>query len=650
MPALLIYLLKVNIALLIFCLGYYTVLRHLTFYTLNRVYLISAILFSTLYPLINITGFVNQHQEIARPIQVVIINWQVPVQKIAVAVTHHDKWFWLQTAFWVGVIILSVRLALQLLSLYRLHRQSAPAQVQHYSIRAIKGNINPFSFWQSIYVNPENHAPQELNAILEHEQIHVNEWHTLDILLGEISTVFYWFNPGIWLIKKAIRENIEFITDRKILQQGMDCKAYQYSLVNVNFGTQNNAIVNHFNISTIKKRIMMMNAKQSSNVNLTRYMFLVPAVVALLLVFSVSKAELHKAVKSSKHLLTHIKIAAKGIDMPFKPAKAEYPKAILTDTTAKHFHAATSGKYQYLSADSSKKQRAVSITSGKKSRLNNQLSYTITNGNTDTIRKESGKIAKTDSLLNIMHEWEVHKDGTVTKNGVIVKGKVINSHSIDSVIKLMKRFEVDKDGNIIQNEHAVNKIRLNGNTFSVGGSNIDSSLKTMKGFKIDKNGLLTQNGQKISKIMLNGKTYSVGGSNVDSLQAMKGFNVDKNGSVAQNEYPVGKLKLDGMTYSMNGSTTIRSREVDKDGAVSKKEHNAPRVIMNNITLPVNFNNKLIIIDGKEATTKDLKKLSLDKIETINSLPRIISLGNRDTSLAKYGDKGKNGVIIITTKK
>ena len=302
MPALFIYLIKVNIALLIFCLGYYAVLRHLTFYTLNRAYLVTAILFSTLYPFINLSAFINRHQEIARPVQVVIINWQQPAQTLVKNAAAHNQWYWLQMAFWLGVILFAIRLATQLLSLYRLHRQSEPMRIRQYMIRVIKGDINPFSFWRNIYINPANHPPHELEAILEHEQIHVNEWHTLDILLGEISAICYWFNPGIWLMKRAIRENIEFITDRKILQKGIDCKVYQYSLINVNFGARSNAIVNHFNISTIKKRIMMMNAKKSSSVNITRYMFLVPTVIALLLVFSVSKAELNKAANNSTHL------------------------------------------------------------------------------------------------------------------------------------------------------------------------------------------------------------------------------------------------------------------------------------------------------------------------------------------------------------
>lgn len=133
-----------------------------------------------------------------------------------------------------------------------LYRNSIPQRINNHDVRVISGEAAPFSFWKSIYINPANHSSQDLDAILQHEQIHVNGWHTVDILLAEISCVFYWFNPGIWLMKKAVRENIEFITDRKVLNDGADSKRYQYSLVNVSFNNTTPGIVNHFNLSTIK--------------------------------------------------------------------------------------------------------------------------------------------------------------------------------------------------------------------------------------------------------------------------------------------------------------------------------------------------------------------------------------------------------------
>ena len=290
MPALFVFLFKVNMALLLFCAGYYLVLRHLTFYSLNRVYLITAIVFASIYPKIDLTAFAQGHENITLPVQTVILNWQVPAIK---PLAEPQYWQWITVMFWAGAALLGIRLFVQLFSLLKLHRKSVAANVLNHEVRLIDGQAAPFSFWRSIYVNPANHTPADLEAILLHEQVHVNGWHTVDILLAELSSIFYWFNPGVWLMKKAVRENIEFITDRKILNKGIDTKAYQYSLVNVSFNTTTPGIVNHFNISTIKKRIIMMNAKRSSKVNLTRYTFVVPA-VALLLVFSFSNAAVVK--------------------------------------------------------------------------------------------------------------------------------------------------------------------------------------------------------------------------------------------------------------------------------------------------------------------------------------------------------------------
>lgn len=267
-------------------------LRHLTFYTLNRIYLVMAILFATAYPKINLSGFVERHQQIAKPVQAIAFNWQAPAEKLVSPVAQPNYWHWVEVVFWIGAALLACRLLVQVFSLYKLYRNSTAAQIYNHDVRVIDGEAGPFSFWKSIYINPARHEPADLKAILLHEQVHINEWHTLDILLAELSTIFYWFNPGVWLMKKAIRENIEFITDSKILKNGADSKQYQYSLVTASFASSSNTIVNHFNISTIKKRIIMMNAKRSSKAKLTRYVFLIPAMVALLLVFSISKAAL----------------------------------------------------------------------------------------------------------------------------------------------------------------------------------------------------------------------------------------------------------------------------------------------------------------------------------------------------------------------
>lgn len=322
MPALFTLLFKINIALVLFCLGYYAVLRHLTFYTLNRTYLIVSMLFASIYPWIHINNFIQHHQQLTAPVQHIIIQWKAPAVNLVKPLQQPDYWQLAETIFWIGVAMFGIRLVLKLFSLLRLHLNSKPGTICNYHVRLLDSNVGPFSFWRSIYINPEKLSGHTLEKILEHEHIHVSQWHTLDILLAELSTVFYWFNPGIWLMKKAVRENIEFITDRKVLERGADCKQYQYSLLTVSLAGTTNILVNNFNISTIKKRIIMMNTKRSSRINITRYMFVAPVIAILLLAFGISKAAIVKKgshnMESAKTTAPYLTIAPRIKSTPIK--------------------------------------------------------------------------------------------------------------------------------------------------------------------------------------------------------------------------------------------------------------------------------------------------------------------------------------------
>lgn len=298
MPHFFLILLKINLVLILFSASYYLVLRRLTFYSINRVFLLFGIIFSSAYPFINLTDFFADQKAI--PAFVPQFNQQVSqlVQRDAVSI------FWqaLTILFYAGVVLMGMRLLIQFVSLYRMHKKSSPDQLNDYKVRILNDEVSPFSFWQTIYINPGLHKKQDLSNILEHERVHVEEWHTLDIILAEICVVFYWFNPGVWLMKKAVRENIEFITDAKILRKGIDKKAYQYSLLDVGALQPSVAIVNNFNLSDLKNRIIMMNAKRSSKVNLTRYLFVLPILLCVTLAFTIDK----KAVKKSLAPLTNM--------------------------------------------------------------------------------------------------------------------------------------------------------------------------------------------------------------------------------------------------------------------------------------------------------------------------------------------------------
>ena len=295
-------LLKINLVLLLFAGTYYLVLRRLTFYKTNRIFLVFGILFSSVYPFVDMAKIWEQY---FAP-KTNAMQWVPSVKQQLIEVMDSRVVLLCNIGLWlfvIGLILMAVRLFIQLKGLYSVHKGSTPGYLGNYKVRFLAEKLTPFAFWQNVYINPGLHRPEELDTILQHEYIHVKEWHTLDILLAEISLVFYWFNPGVWLIKNAVKENLEFITDEKILTKGTDRKTYQYSLLGVSQQElQNPALVNHFNLNDLKKRISMMNKKRSSKLKFGLYFVLLPVLVVLASAFAIDKKAVQNQVKVLKSL------------------------------------------------------------------------------------------------------------------------------------------------------------------------------------------------------------------------------------------------------------------------------------------------------------------------------------------------------------
>lgn len=285
MPELFVFLIKVNASLILFCLAYLFIMRRLTYYKLNRVFLLAGIFFSTIYPLFDLSGFLRESPKL-----IIAVQDQLPA---AVQQPNSSTGLWsvLIMCFWIGVIVLALRMSIRLCSLFKIHKQSICSKVNSYAVRLVQGNISTFSFWNNLYLNMEQHPDEEIPAVLRHEQVHIKDFHTFDILLGELTTVFYWFNPGAWLMKKAIKENLEFITDQKTLETGIDRKAYQYSMLQASTGLYSSQLITNFNMTAIKRRIVMMNRKRTSSFYLLSYLLVIIVIVFAITAFTVTRVK-----------------------------------------------------------------------------------------------------------------------------------------------------------------------------------------------------------------------------------------------------------------------------------------------------------------------------------------------------------------------
>jgi beta-lactamase regulating signal transducer with metallopeptidase domain len=286
--AVLYFILKLSLGLIIIWLFYQLVLRRLTFYTWNRWYLVIAPALAFLLPLIDIAPVLEKNNWNKTPIVSAIP--QIPAYQVSTAVVVPAKSFseqmigWLPFLIVAGAAIMLVRLLIQYFSLQAMRRSSVLLLNGRVKVYQVNKQVIPFSFGNSIFLNQHLHGEEELKEIIRHEFIHVKQRHTFDIIWGEAICILTWYNPFSWLLRKAIRQNLEFIADQQVLKTGVDRREYQYLLLKV-IGVPSFSIASNFNFKSLKKRIAMMNKVKSARVHLVRFLLLLPVVAILLVAF-----------------------------------------------------------------------------------------------------------------------------------------------------------------------------------------------------------------------------------------------------------------------------------------------------------------------------------------------------------------------------
>lgn len=189
--------------------------------------------------------------------------------------------------FIAGIVLLAARMAIQYLSLKKIQSKAKLVSNGDGDIRLyhLDESIAPFSFNNNIYCNSNMYSQQELEEVIRHEMVHVQQKHTIDVLLAEALCILNWYNPFAWMIKHAMKENLEFIADDNVLQHGINRQQYQYLLLKVTGNIPQVNFTNNLNFSSLKKRIAMMNRSKTSKLHLFKFTFLVPLACLLLLSF-----------------------------------------------------------------------------------------------------------------------------------------------------------------------------------------------------------------------------------------------------------------------------------------------------------------------------------------------------------------------------
>ena len=308
MGALLLYILKSTICLILFYLGFKALLSNDTFFRFNRwvllvgiatCILLPAIKIQTSEPLLIQQPIIHLEKMIAGEETVVTyLSDNTPEVDRTPVVTPAKMIDWGQIIallYWAGFIFCLMTTLLSFRKMFVLIRSGRKLQQGRYTLILVPSCVSPFSWGRYIILSEEDYEKHP-DEILTHEMMHLKSHHSIDLLFMECILWLHWFNPAIWLLKRELKDIHEYQADKGVLTQGVDATKYQLLLVKKAVGSSLYTLANSFNHSKIKKRITMMLKGKSNNWARLKLLLLVP--VGLIVLNAFARPEVNRQLET----------------------------------------------------------------------------------------------------------------------------------------------------------------------------------------------------------------------------------------------------------------------------------------------------------------------------------------------------------------
>ena len=685
-----IYILKSSVCLVLFYLFFRLLLSKETFHRFNRMALLGVLFFSLLIPCIEVT---TRHQvevqQAVLSIEQLLLMAELEATPANVgAVQETSAISWVQIVLLVylaGILFLACRNIYSLICLFRLIHSGKHEKLEKGVTLVVHNQeIAPFS-WMKYIVISRKDLEENGREILIHEMAHIHHRHSVDLLVADICIFFQWFNPGAWLLKQELQNVHEYEADETVINEGVNAKEYQLLLIKKAVGTRLYSMANSFNHSKLKKRITMMLKEKSNPWARLKYLYVLPLAAIAVTAFArpeiSEKMEEISAVKvndlaeivQEKVLQDTVKVSKdeKKDDLVVSGVKSKEEEEIVIFEVVEQmpeYPGGMSALQKYLS-----EKIAGSPMKGKAGgRV--MVGFTVA---------ETGKIKDVRVLQSDEASLNQEAERIVSEMPDWIPGKQ-RGRPVPVKYTVPIRF-----GNIRFAENKQPLIFADGKEISMDAmekldpSTIESIsvLKDSASIKVygkrGANGVILVNTQRGSKTKIQNKEISfsqkttstdavpdfpVSGTVVDEQGRPKagvsiivpntnhGTITDINGHFSLKAMKDGNLWFSFIGYkpvkaSVSSTMNIRMEQevVDlfPELSGSVKNGNSGFKVNNGVTVHgIKGEEPLVIIDGKEAMEKDaLSKLAPDHIKSISVL--------KDKSAqVVYGDKGKNGVIIV----
>jgi len=289
MENVLFYSLKIAVAIAVLFLAYLVFFQNRKLFTFNRNYLLASLFIAYIIPLITITVKTKVEPfAFVVPVKSVETGMLMPVSGSTKFIL---EWYHYLFIFYiVGLTAFLFHLVIGHLKAISIIRKSRKQCLFETQVFVSDEDIHPFSFFNTIVISKEALTHPNLEMIINHEKIHVKEKHTFDILIAEILFLPQWFNPFAWLVKDAVKNNLEYKTDFTITKFS-NRETYQLAMVSLAGKKGVAPFLTALNGSQLKNRIIMMKKKTENKFVIVKQLLILPLLAILVMGLSNKKVQ-----------------------------------------------------------------------------------------------------------------------------------------------------------------------------------------------------------------------------------------------------------------------------------------------------------------------------------------------------------------------
>ncbi len=519
-------------------------------------------------------------------------------------------------------------------------------------------DISPFSWMKYIGLSRKD-VSADNRAIINHERAHIHLQHSFDMIFLDLFTCVFWFNPFSWLLRREIQSVHEYQADEQVLNNGIDAKQYQLLLIRKSVGEHKFALANNFRQRDLHKRITMMMKNKTNERMKWNYTAALPVLFLAMVALSVPKLNakvVEEETKETVEINEGFTVVGQVVDKTGKPMmgvkliKEGENEAIVSDMDGNFVLDTERGvsvsfsmlgyKTQKVTFNKPESNFKVSLEKGEGE--NKELITVRIAG-----RDDVNEAVDNQSKLTVSG-FVKGKDGFVPGVAVVIKdsnmgtitdpeGKFVIKAGKGDVLRFVMvgykafEYEVEKAQDnlviVLQPDDVVavgvgSMEDLKGKPSIVvrgtGEKNSNPSIIIRGTGEKKENPLIIIDGKRMPK------DFNLDSLNPDEIDSM---------SVLKDTGAESLYGEDGK----NGVIIITTKKLKNGIEFTGKADAGVRIIEND-------KKPLYIIDGIQATSEKMKELKPDEIESISVLK------NDQGTVAMYGEKAKDGVILITTKK